>query len=183
MCLEGKDPKIYMKGIECIPARLLRSRHQNAETHDPTHSGQQDSGRGGVRARGHGGSAQGQRAPGGSRALQKLSQPPEEYKTVAPHVELAKDSAPMSPSRGSRRVPHPRRIRTAQPARHSRQRGASLQTRLQILRRKATAWSHTEDPRRRGRLQGVQAPSRHRRHQIGSIVKFLKVGERRKEGK
>ena len=184
MCLEGKPPKIYMKGIECIRRDfcdlviktqkhmiqlILDNKIDDAVAY--VRKVMEDLHKGNV--------------PLEDLVLsKKLSQPPEEYKTVAPHVELAKRLGANGPQAGDRveyliragYEPLNQRAILVKEAPHYR------------LDYRYYAEKQLHGPIQR--ILDVVVGYKVFRHQAvtaatksGSIVKFLKVGERRKRRK
>ena len=102
MCLEGKDPKIYMKGVECIRRDfcdlVIKTQKHMIELILENKIDDAIKYVQGVMSKLHRGEVD-------LKDLvlsKKLSQPPHEYKTVAPHVELAKRLGENGPQAGDR---------------------------------------------------------------------------------
>jgi DNA polymerase elongation subunit (family B) len=184
MCLEGKDPKIYMKGVECIRRDfcdlviktqkhmielILDDKIEDAVAHvrlvmDDLHKGNV--------------------SMEDLIMSKKLSQAPEHYKTVAPHVELAKRLGANGPQAGDR-VEY--LIRAGFEPLNQR---AILVSEASIYRLDYKYYAERQLHGPIQRILDVVVGYKVFRHQAvtaatkaGSIVKFLNVGERRKRRK
>ena len=184
MCLEGKDPKTYMKGVECIrrdfcdlviktQKRMIQLILENKideavkyvqDVMHKLHKGEVD-----------------------VKDLvlsKKLSQPPHEYKTTAPHVELAKRLGENGPQAGDR-------------VQYLIRAGYEPLNQRAILVKEASEYrldyKYYAEKQLHGPIQRILDVVVGRsvfHHQAvtaacgsGSIIKFLKVGPRRKRGK
>ena len=184
MCLEGKDPKIYMKGIECIRRDfcdlviktqkrmvqlILENKIDEAVKHvqsvmERLHKGEVDI--------------------ADLVLSKKLSQPPDQYKTTAPHVELAKRLGETGPQAGDR-------------VEYLIRAGFEPLNQRAILVKEAPLYpldfKYYAEKQLHGPIQrilDVVVGRKVFRHQAvtaaigtGTIVKYLKVGQRRKRRK